>query len=49
LITGKFFGASTTFARSAGMIEKIFAAKRMAVIWGTSYNLPVKKKMIISK
>lgn len=28
-ITGKYFGASTTFVRSAGMIEKIFSAKRV--------------------
>ena len=29
-ITGKYFGASTTFVRSAGMIEKAFAAERVA-------------------
>jgi len=29
-IAGKFFGASTTFARSAGMIEKLFGADRVA-------------------
>lgn len=29
-VTGKFFGASTTFVRSAGMIEKSFAAERVA-------------------
>jgi len=28
-ITGKYFGASTTFVRSAGMIEKIFSADRV--------------------
>ena len=28
-ITGKYFGASTTFVRSAGMIEKIFSAERV--------------------
>jgi uncharacterized membrane protein HdeD (DUF308 family) len=27
---GKYFGASTTFVRSAGMIEKIFSAERVA-------------------
>jgi len=27
---GKYFGASTTFARSAGLIEKIFNAERVA-------------------
>ncbi len=27
---GKYFGASTTFVRSAGMIEKIFSAGRVA-------------------
>lgn len=30
LIAGKFFGASTTFVRSAGMIEKLFGAERVA-------------------
>ena len=30
LIAGKFFGASTTFARSVGMIEKLFGAERVA-------------------
>ena len=29
-LTGKFFGASTTFVRSAGMIEKLFSAERVA-------------------
>lgn len=29
-ITGKYFGASTTFVRSAGMIEKLFGAERVA-------------------
>jgi hypothetical protein len=28
-IAGKYFGASTTFVRSAGMIEKIFNAERV--------------------
>ena len=28
-IAGKYFGASTTFVRSAGMIEKIFGAERV--------------------
>jgi hypothetical protein len=28
-ITGKYFGASTTFVRSAGMIEKVFSAERV--------------------
>jgi uncharacterized protein len=27
---GKYFGASTTFVRSAGLIEKLFAAERVA-------------------
>ena len=31
-ITGKFFGASTTFVRSAGMIEKLFSAERVAAL-----------------
>ena len=30
LITGKYVGASTTFVRSAGLIEKIFARERVA-------------------
>jgi hypothetical protein len=29
-IVGKFFGASTSFARSAGLIEKLFGAERVA-------------------
>jgi hypothetical protein len=29
LITGKYFGASTTFVRSAGLIEKVFASERV--------------------
>ena len=29
-IAGKYFGASTTFVRSAGMVEKIFSAERIA-------------------
>ena len=29
-VSGKYFGASTTFVRSAGMIEKIFGADRVA-------------------
>jgi hypothetical protein len=32
LITGKYFGASTSFVRSAGLIEKIFNAERVAQI-----------------
>lgn len=31
-IAGKFFGASTTFVRSAGMIEKLFGADRVGVM-----------------
>ena len=31
-IAGKLFGASTTFARSAGLIEKLFGAERVAGI-----------------
>ena len=31
-IAEKFFGASTTFARSVGMIEKLFSAERVAEI-----------------
>ena len=29
-VAGKFFGASTTFVRSAGMIEELFGAERIA-------------------
>lgn len=29
-IAGKYFGASTTFVRSIGMIEKIFGAERVS-------------------
>jgi hypothetical protein len=31
-ITGKFFGASTTFVRSAGMVERFFSAERVAAL-----------------
>ena len=31
-IAGKYFGASTSFVRSAGMIEKIFGAERVAAM-----------------
>lgn len=30
LIAGKYFGASTTFVRSVGLIEKTFSAERVA-------------------
>lgn len=42
LVTGKYLGASTTFVRSAGLIEKIFASKHVAK---TEYF--VKKKVNI--
>jgi hypothetical protein len=29
-VAGKYFGASTTFVRSAGMVEKIFNAERVS-------------------
>ena len=29
-VAGKYFGASTTFVRAAGLIEKIFSAERVA-------------------
>ena len=32
LVAGKYFGASTTFVRSAGMLEKIFSAERVSKI-----------------
>jgi len=28
-LSGKYFGASTTFVRTAGMIEKVFSAERV--------------------
>src|SRR4030042_852259 len=31
-IAGKYFGASTTFVRTAGMIEKLFNPERVAVM-----------------
>jgi hypothetical protein len=31
-LAGKYFGASTTFVRSAGMIEKVVAAERVAAM-----------------
>ena len=31
-ITGKFFGASTTFVRSAGMVERVFNARRVTAM-----------------
>ena len=31
-ITGKYFGASTTYVRAAGMVEKTVAAERVAVM-----------------
>lgn len=31
-VTGKFFGASTSFVRSVGMIEKLFSAARVTGI-----------------
>lgn len=31
-MTGNYFGASTSFARSAGLIEQIFSAERVARI-----------------
>lgn len=32
LIAGKYFGASTSFVRSAGLIEKIFSPERVSQI-----------------
>jgi len=29
-VSGKYFGASTTFVRSAGLIERVFSAERVA-------------------
>jgi len=31
-VAGKYFGASTTFVRSAGMVEKVFNAERVSKI-----------------
>jgi hypothetical protein len=33
LMAGKYFGASTTFVRSAGLIEKLFGAERHYFRW----------------
>ena len=41
LWTGKYFGASTSFVRSAGMLEKIFSAERVAGIEYFSWFVPV--------
>ena len=38
VIAGKYFGASTTFVRSAGMIEKIFSAERVASVLALTYG-----------
>ena len=32
LVTGKYFGASTTFVRTAGLIEQVFAPERVAAM-----------------
>ena len=32
LITGKYFGASTTFVRTAGLIEQVFVPERVAAM-----------------
>jgi hypothetical protein len=42
LITGKYLGASTTFVRSAGLIEKMFAPERVA---NTEYFVKTKVKI----
>jgi len=42
LITGKYLGASTTFVRSAGLIEKIFAAEHVVK---TEYFIKKKVKI----
>ena len=40
LISGKYFGASTSFVRSAGLIEKFFSAERVAQIEYFSKTTP---------
>jgi len=40
-IAGKFFGASTTFVRSSGMIEKLFDPERVAKMEYFIKELPV--------
>jgi len=40
LITGKYFGASTSFVRSAGLIEQFFSADRVAQIEYFSKTTP---------
>ena len=39
-ITGKYFGASTTFVRSAGLVEKIFSEERVAKMEYFKKELP---------
>jgi hypothetical protein len=41
LWTGKYFGASTSFVRSAGMLEKIFSAEHVATLEYYLWFLPV--------
>ena len=31
-VTGKYFGASTTFVRSAGLVERLFSPERVATM-----------------
>lgn len=40
-ITGKYAGASTTFVRSAGMLEKIFAPEHVASLEYFSKDAPI--------
>jgi uncharacterized protein len=40
-LTGKFFGASTTFARTAGMLESLVAPERVAAMPYFIRNAPV--------
>jgi hypothetical protein len=40
-IAGKFFGASTTFVRSSGMIEKLFDPERVAKMEYFIKELPI--------
>jgi len=46
-ITGKYFGASTTFVRSAGMIESVFGPERINAMDYFIFD-PVQKNPILA-
>lgn len=41
LLTGKYFGASTSFVRSAGMLEKLFSAEHVSKLEYFIWYVPV--------